>query len=609
MAMKVAVKINGKNKIFLVEPTDTLLSLRNKVSTSESLNISDVVFSKMTNVGVYSRLEGDYKTLKDLGFKNNELLLLDNLSFSVKPASTTSLSKPQSKTTINKRGELVEEKIQDEIEVEEDEIDKILAKEDGWVQQNSEDTSIRTKKIEDLGIAPWDIMKHEPWKSMELPHLAFHAWSRSPKAKFDIPQYRKPKSNEWSFQNLKEIKIERQEFRHVDNVLFEHNSIGEGFIKGWVDSGSQQYGWMYGSYVKDEKIPLGITCLISAVYTPSSWRPMPEDEVARVDKFASLFGLKRVGWIWSALGQKKSAGRIESNPLISNEIYYMSKYQEQFPSPCSKSRNGYFGSKFVSVLAFDTVEGAPHLRSFQLSNQASKLVHERNIKVSSKHHNTFYISKSNDTWEYPSILFNETTGDEGARKTVEKKVEGHNLPADVVPFFLVTQPVTFPKNPKLELFASFRFPCVYDKNARSHGTWRDAQKIIADYTKSKDPSLLRDFHFLLWLYNNVEEELVTRLIDGLRNKSDVSSLITQIQTSGDKKHPQASQNIATQTVPTKSDPTSASTSQIKNQPRANVEHKTTLMVMFGCSEQKAEEALLATDNNIDNAANLILSEI
>jgi len=516
MSLKVAVKINGKNKIFVVEPTDTLQSLRNKVSASEKLDSSDVVFSKMTNAGIYSRLEGDSSTFKELGFKNNELLLLDNLSFSVKP-STPSVSKIQSKTTINKRGELVEEKVQDEVEVQEDEIDKILAKEDGWVKQNLDVvSSSRTKKIEDLGIAPWDIMKHEPWKSMELPHLAFHAWSRSPKAKFQMPQYRKPKSNEWTLKNLHEIKIERQEYRHIDNVLFEHESIGEGFIKAWVNTGVQQYGWMYGTYVKDEKIPLGITCLISAVYTPSTWRPMPEDEMARVDKFAALYGLKRVGWIWSALGQKKSAGRIESNPLISNEIYYMSKYQEQFPSPCSKSPTGYFGSKFVSVLAFDTPVGQPHLRSFQLSNQASKLVHERNIKVSSKHHNTFYISKSNDTWEYPSIIFNETTGEEGARKTVEKKIEGHNLPADVVPFFLVTQPVTFPKTPKLELFASFRFPCVYDKHSRQHGSWRDAKNIINDYNKTKAPNALRDFHFLLWLYNNIEEEVVTRLIFGLK---------------------------------------------------------------------------------------------
>jgi hypothetical protein len=74
--------------------------------------------------------------------------------------------------------------------------------------------------------------------------------------------------------------------------------------------------------------------------------------VARADQFAAQFGLRRVGWLWTALGAKKSAGRAANNPLISNEIYYMAKYQQQFPNPCQKSETGYFGSKFVSVLAF-----------------------------------------------------------------------------------------------------------------------------------------------------------------------------------------------------------------------------------------------------------------
>jgi hypothetical protein len=51
------------------------------------------------------------------------------------------------------------------------------------------------------------------------------------------------------------------------------------------------------------------------------------------------------------------------------------------------------------------VDGKPHLRSFQLSNQASQLVHERNIKVSNKHHNSFYISKSNDSYALLSFAF------------------------------------------------------------------------------------------------------------------------------------------------------------------------------------------------------------
>jgi nuclear protein localization family protein 4 len=126
-------------------------------------------------------------------------------------------------------------------------------------------------------------------------------------------------------------------------------------VQAWVATGTQQYAFLYGRYATDEKIPLGITCQIAAAFTPCCWGAQAEAEVDRADAFAAQFGLRRVGWLWTALGPKKSAGRAENNPLISNEIYYMSKYQHQFPNPCARSETGYFGSKFVSVLAFGTL--------------------------------------------------------------------------------------------------------------------------------------------------------------------------------------------------------------------------------------------------------------
>jgi hypothetical protein len=71
----------------------------------------------------------------------------------------------------------------------------------------------------------------------------------------------------------------------------------------------QQYGFLYGKYIKEEKIPLGICALVSAIYTPSCWNPLPEGEVNVVDEFASRFGLSRIGWIWSQLGKERSKGR------------------------------------------------------------------------------------------------------------------------------------------------------------------------------------------------------------------------------------------------------------------------------------------------------------
>jgi hypothetical protein len=76
-----------------------------------------------------------------------------------------------------------------------------------------------------------------------------------------------------------------------------------------VKSGVQQYGLLYGRYVKEEKIPLGISAVVSAIYTPSKWNPLPEEEVAEVDLLAGKFGLQQVGWIWSQLGRNYSQGR------------------------------------------------------------------------------------------------------------------------------------------------------------------------------------------------------------------------------------------------------------------------------------------------------------
>jgi len=190
----------------------------------------------------------------------------------------------------------------------------------------------------------------------------------------------------------------------------------------------------------------------------------------------------------------------------------------------------------------------------------------------------------------------------------KKKVQGHNLPADVVPFFLVTQPVVFPKEPKLELFASFTFPCVHDK-MNKHGSWRDAQKIITEFNKTLNSQLLKDFHFLLWISNNIDnEEVVTRLLNGLKQNENVEPIVAEIQKIGDLAFPYSTP-IQQEKFETKKDDPIAQIVQSQLKSRANVEHKTTLMVMFGCTEQRAEEALIATDNNIDAAANLILSDI
>lgn len=131
-----------------------------------------------------------------------------------------------------------------------------------------------------------------------------------------------------------------------------------------MKTGIQQYAFLYGNYVKDEKIPLGICALVSAIYTPSKWTPSQEEEVKQVDEFAKKLGLLRIGWIWSQLGNEKSSGRdgtqvrflwcFISNiqPLKVNEMYHIAKQQHLHPNIWKDSNTGKWGSKFVSVIVY-----------------------------------------------------------------------------------------------------------------------------------------------------------------------------------------------------------------------------------------------------------------
>ena len=58
------------------------------------------------------------------------------------------------------------------------------------------------------------------------------------------------------------ITLNRQPYRHVDNVCFSNREIMERFLEEWRNTGQQQVGWLMGKYVKYDEVPLGIkVCL------------------------------------------------------------------------------------------------------------------------------------------------------------------------------------------------------------------------------------------------------------------------------------------------------------------------------------------------------------
>ncbi len=65
---------------------------------------------------------------------------------------------------------------------------------------------------------------------------------------------------------------------------------------------------MYGRYIPDEFIPLGIRVRVEAIYEPPQQNDkdvavveLNDSEEERVNSIAAMFGLQKVGFIWTDL--------------------------------------------------------------------------------------------------------------------------------------------------------------------------------------------------------------------------------------------------------------------------------------------------------------------
>lgn len=89
----------------------------------------------------------------------------------------------------------------------------------------------------------------------------------------------------------------------------------------------------------------------------------PKKEI--VDQIASKLGLKCVGWIFTDLvtedaskGTVRHFRKVESHFLSAQECITAGHLQSLHPNPCRLSSDGYFGSKFVSVIVTGNTTGS-----------------------------------------------------------------------------------------------------------------------------------------------------------------------------------------------------------------------------------------------------------
>lgn len=224
----------------------------------------------------------------------------------------------------------------------------------------------------------------EPWdesylKEQKIKHLSFHSFIRKltsgvDRGKFvaleDLNCRIKPGCRDhlpWpkgicSKCQPSAITLNRQIYRHVDNIMFENTVIVERFLNYWRSSGHQRMGFLYGTYEIHPEVPLGIRARVMAIYEPpqessrDSIKLLEDEHQADVNEVASALGMRRVGWIFTdlipddpAAGTVKRTRGIQTHFLSAQECILAGHLQNKHPNPCKYSSTGYFGSKFVTV--------------------------------------------------------------------------------------------------------------------------------------------------------------------------------------------------------------------------------------------------------------------
>ena len=398
-------------------------------NTSTSKDLYDEVASKFNNNGadwqLYSaRPTNSSNALAKKASKHNlkhgQMIFL---SYSNAPniAKTETVADPANTGTSIKRPARVSP------EIEEDEVDKLLWKEDTYETPMSASGS-KSMKITDLKSNPWDTSYLES-KGIKTP--SFHAYMRKIKSGLDrgssflklehqqlsIAATDKQKLSLSDLPNS--VTLKAQQFRHVDKIVFENSDIANDFIQFWIETNSQRVGFCYGYYEKDPEIPLGIVAKVQAIYEPpqrngtNKVELKDDEQISKIDQVAKAAGLQRIGWIVSDLLAKDTkTGTVQhirgpdTHFVSAEELITAASFQLQHPNPCRlNDTNGFYGSKFVTVIASGDKDFQIGFSGYQASNQAMDLVRSKVIVPTIDASELAYCLDSTDELHIPEVFY------------------------------------------------------------------------------------------------------------------------------------------------------------------------------------------------------------
>jgi nuclear protein localization family protein 4 len=629
-----------------VDDTATLATLKAKIK--EVLSIENAQLSTVAGGQPFSS-QNDKQSLTSLGLKHGDMLF-------VIEAATTASSQPAPAET----------------EIKEEAIDQYLRQQDGWIKRKRTKLCSHPENgycVHCMPLAPWQLMEVDPWKSDNVKWVPFHAYIRKVqstngcnhpeaqrclncrKAALDQPSYKvKPCKNHppWPAGICTNCDpgictITSQTWRHVDHIEFEDKSVVDNFLQGWRDSGLQRCAYLYGKYVPSDYLPLGIHAMVMALYEPPqkstrdnvTLEADPNEE--RVDYVASLFGLQKVGFIWTDLQTDPATRKLkftrDNYVLSSLELLRMAKLQNKYPNPSTQTLSGTCGSKFVSVLVTASETGDVCIEAMQVSNQCMGLVGDKIITA--KPDNLKFVKVKRTTKRYIPEVHYRSKGDYNVE--VLKKAEPY-MPTE---FFLVMVNHSAPLQPK-PLFKVNAFP-VANRLTPPQPSLALAKAQVEKH--SNTVTGISDFHLLCFLASQLDKPSMDKIGAAVQAGSlnpEVNAILTTLfkkvapspaaspapaaaarpvaarpspapaarTGASPMPIPAAAPARPTATATTARPPSATTPTTAARSARPPLTAKQRDMVQqivgMGFTQTQAEEALWATNYNLDNAFEVLL---
>uniref|UniRef100_A0A671RUD5 Nuclear protein localization protein 4 homolog n=1 Tax=Sinocyclocheilus anshuiensis TaxID=1608454 RepID=A0A671RUD5_9TELE len=402
--------------------------------------------------------------------------------------------------------------------IQEDEIDQYLSKQEGKIYRNRDPQLI----ADPHGTNPFD---EDYLNHLDPPvkHMSFHAYIRKLTGGADKGKFVALENISCKIKSGCEghppwpegictkcqpsaITLNRQKYRHVDNIMFENHTIADRFLDFWRKTGNQRMGYLYGRYTEHKDIPLGIRAEVAAIYEPpqigtqNSLELIEDPKAEAVEEIAAKLGLRKVGWIFTdLLSEDTRIGTVhytrnkDSFFLSAEECITAGHFQNQHANACRLSPDGHFGSKFFTVVATGGPDNQVHFEGYQVSNQCMALVRDECLLPCRDAPELGYAKESSTEQYVPDVFYKITT--------------------------------TFPKDPVFTFSSTLRFPI---ENRDALGETQDFHSLATYLSQCSSSSssfldIVSDFHLLLFLVTNEVmplQDSIGLLLDAVKTSNE-----------------------------------------------------------------------------------------